>query len=77
MEIKVLFEGMPILEGLKSGDTVTVEEGETVSDLLLRYNVRKEFHDFVILLVNGEHQDVSYVFRDKDELKLFVPVSGG
>lgn len=77
MEIKVLFEGMPILEGLKSGDTVKVEEGETVSDLLLRYNVKKEFHDFVILFVNGEHQDVSYVFRDEDELKFFVPVSGG
>ena len=77
IKVKIFFEGPSVMDGIKSGDELEVESGTTVSDLLRRCDVQEEFQDFIIPFVNDEHAESSYVFKENDECKLFLPVSGG
>ena len=77
MKIKINFEGRSPFESLQNGDEIEVEPGSTIADLLTRLQVKEAFHAFVIPFVNGDHKPLTYVFEDQDELKLFLPVSGG
>lgn len=77
MNIKVTFDGLTMIEGIKSGDIVQIEKGTTVKDLLYRIQVKEEFHPLVIPFVNEKPESLSYVFQDDDGITLFLPVSGG
>ena len=77
MNIKIKFQDPMQIEGMKSGDIIQVEEGTTLTDLLTRCNVKKEFHMFIVTLVNDKSREPSYLLQDLDEVTLFMPVSGG
>jgi len=77
MKIKIVFTGTPFIHGIKSGDTVEVNEGISIRDLLLDFHVEERFHLFIVAMVNGECREPSTHLKEKDELSLFLPVSGG
>ena len=55
----------------------TVEEGTTVAELFGRLGVEERFLQYVVPYVDDDPKDLSYVLRDGDELRPYVPVSGG
>ena len=77
IKVKIFFEGPSVMDGVKSGDTLDVERGATVEDLIRRCDVREEFRAFILPFVNDEHAEPGRVLEENDELKLFLPVSGG
>ena len=79
MEIRVIFTGPSFMDGVKSGDLVTLDKGTTIRDLYLRAGIDldERFHQFIVSTVNGDHRDPDHTLRDGDELTLFLPVSGG
>jgi sulfur carrier protein ThiS len=77
MKIKVAFTGTCFIDGLRSGDSVEVGDGTTISDFLEAHDVKPEFQPFIITFINGEPKEGSYAFQAEDELTLFLPVSGG
>jgi molybdopterin converting factor small subunit len=77
MKIKITFQGPVLIEGVNNGNFLAIEEGTTLTDLMNRCSVKKEFHMFIVTLVNGKSQDPAYLLQDQDEVTLFMPVSGG
>jgi molybdopterin converting factor small subunit len=77
MKIKITFQGPVPFDDVENGDVISMDEGATLADLLNRCNVKKEFRMFIVPLVNGEARDPAYRLRDRDEVNLFMPVSGG
>jgi len=79
VEIRIMFSGPPFMDGIESGDLVTVHEGTTIRDLYRQatLDLDEQFHQFIVSTVNGDYRDPDYVLRDGDELNLFMPVSGG
>ena len=77
MEIQITYVGKSNVLGLENGAVIRLEEGATIGNVLATLQVKKEFHDFVVPLINGAHQSVTYLLQDQDELDFFLPVSGG
>ena len=77
MEIQIRYVGKSNVLGLERGAVISVEQGSTISDVLSGLKVQKEFHEFVVPLVNGAHRSLTYVLEEGDELDFFLPVSGG
>jgi molybdopterin converting factor small subunit len=77
MMIQIRYVGKSNILGLEKGTMLRVEEGSTISDVLDTLKVDKAFHDFVVPLVNGEHQSIAHILQADDELDFFLPVSGG
>ncbi len=72
----------------KKSETVAIDEGSTVKDVLemLYHRYGRKFkklilqdfeHRSVLFVVNGESKDVSTTLSDGDELLISFPVGGG
>ena len=77
IQVKIRCAGHSLFEGIEDGDVVELEEGCTVADLFTRLGVERRFLDYVVPYVNEDPKELSYIFFDGDELRPFVPVSGG
>ncbi len=66
-----------LFEGIEDGDIVALEEGSTVADLLTRLGAEKRFLDYIVPYVNEDPKELGHVLQDGDELRPFVPISGG
>ncbi|MFH1998370.1 MAG: hypothetical protein ABIK28_01755 [Planctomycetota bacterium] len=77
MQIRIVFTGTPFIDGLSSGDSIELEEGLSIKELLLRFHVEERFHLFIVPMIHGEYRDPETLLHDQDELTLFLPVSGG
>ena len=77
MRIRVQFPAVMHLEGLKSGREVEVPIGTTIEELLTSSRVKREHLRYIIAIVNGNRRSLSYRLRDREELKLVLPVGGG
>ncbi len=77
IQVVVRFSGHALFEGIEDGDAVELEEGSTVADLLVRLGVEDRFLDYVVPYVNDDPKEPGYILQDGDELRPFVPVSGG
>jgi molybdopterin converting factor small subunit len=75
--IQIKYVGKSSILGLEKGTILQVQEGAAISDVLDTLKVERAFHDFVVPLVNGEHQSIAYILQANDELDFFLPVSGG
>ena len=77
MKIVLIFPGHFAFENMKSGDTIEIEDGSLVSDLLTNKGIKKEHQRFIIPIINGVEKRVTQVIKEGDELRLFLPVGGG
>ncbi|MEW6074228.1 MAG: MoaD/ThiS family protein [Planctomycetota bacterium] len=77
IEIRIVFAGPSMFAGVQSGDRLQLEEGTTVRDVYSRLGVKGSFQHHVVPYVNGDPRELEYVLSDGDELRPFVPVSGG
>ena len=77
IQVRIRFSGPSLFEGVESGDVLEVEEGTTVAELFGRLGVEERFLQYVVPYVDDDPKDLSYVLRDGDELRPYVPVSGG
>ncbi len=81
MQIRVLFFGM--LKELigRDADAVSLPDGSTVRDLLAHYESEvpkvKPYVPSLAISVNQEFAQASVTLRDRDEVGLLPPVSGG
>ena len=75
--IEIKYVGQSNVLGLESGTKLSIVEGTTISDVLDTLKVEKAFHEFVVPVVNEEHESITYVLQANDELDFFLPVSGG
>ena len=81
MQVRVLFFGSLRDFFGRSSETVTLPEGAPVSELLEHYLVEKpelkKFMPSIALSVNQEYATRDLYLRDRDEVALLPPVSGG
>lgn len=77
IQVRIRCSGHALFEGIEDGDVVRLEAGSTVADLLIRLGVEDRFLDYVVPYVNDDPKEQGYVLQDGDELRPFVPVSGG
>ncbi len=75
--IQIKYVGKSDVFNLKNGETLQIQEGTTISDVLDGLKVQKTIQKLVVPSVNGEHQGISYVLQANDELDLFLPLGGG
>ena len=78
-EIKVQIHLMgPVdVKNLASGDFITLKQGSSLSDLFTLIGIRAEHKRFIIATVNDKKEILYYILKDKDEVKLMLPVGGG
>ncbi|RMF97443.1 MAG: molybdopterin converting factor subunit 1 [Candidatus Schekmanbacteria bacterium] len=81
MTLKILYFAA-IREKLgKKSEEITAREGETVGDLMKRlsekYEIVAQMEKTLMVAVNKEYRDNSYLLKDGDEVALIPPVSGG
>lgn len=81
MTLKILYFAA-IREKLgKKSEEITAREGETVGDLMKRlsekYEIVAQMEKTLMVAVNKEYCDNSYLLKDGDEVALIPPVSGG
>jgi len=81
MEVEVLYFGI-VREKLSSGgETVDLPAGATVADLLevlrARLGTDNRGAGSIRVAVNREYVDSGHVLRDRDEVAVIPPVSGG
>jgi molybdopterin converting factor small subunit len=77
IRIKVLYPAIMQVETPVSGDFVSVPEGTTVKELLTYLRLKEEHHRYIIPVVDGEKRGLSYTLRNRDELRLLLPMGGG
>ncbi len=77
IQVRIRFSGPSLFEGVESGDAIEVEDGTTVAELFGRLGVEERFLQYVVPYVGDDPKDLAYVLRDGDELRPYVPVSGG
>ena len=67
----------PLIKLKGRGGTIEVSAGTTVGELLEQLGVAEKQQKFLLILVNGGKQGLSYTIQDKDDLQLFLPIGGG
>jgi len=77
MKISLIFTGHFAFEDVKSGDTIALEPGTTVSQFLTAKGIRNAHQRFVIPIINGEEKSLKHIIEEGDEVRLFLPVGGG
>jgi len=77
MKIKITFTGKVVFDNIKNGDPIEIEKGSTISDLYSKFEVKTEFHHFIVPFIDKIPKELDYVIQEGDELDLYVPVSGG
>jgi sulfur carrier protein ThiS len=77
IKVQIRCSGHGLFEGIDDGDVVEMEEGTTVAGLFKRLGIEERFQEYIVPYVNDDPKDLAYIFQDGDELRPFVPVSGG
>jgi hypothetical protein len=77
VRIHIEFSALLDLKGVTHGAKLELPDGTTPADLLTRFKVRTEHHQYVLPFVNGRRTKLSTRLRDKDRLFLSLPVGGG
>ncbi len=77
MNIHLSYVGYLELEGVESGQMISIAEHASVAMVLTRYHISNQHQRHIIPIVNGEEQRLSYVLQEGDKLTLFLPVGGG
>lgn len=81
MQVRVLFFGQLRDLAGRHSDSLALPEGATLGDLLAHYEQGiprlKEFLPSLALSLNQEYASLDAILRDRDEVALLPPVSGG
>jgi len=77
IKVTVYFTGLIDIKNLHSGDTVELNSGSSISDLYGQIGIREEHKKYIIAMINGKNEFMHYTLKDRDEVKLFLPVGGG
>lgn len=77
IRVQLRFTGLIDIKNLLSGDYITLKEGSTLSDLLTQIGIRQEHKKYIIAMVNEKKEFLHYIFKNNDQIKLFLPVGGG
>ena len=77
MNVTVQYVGYLNLAGVKNGASVEINVSTSVKILLDRFKIREEHRQYIIPVVNGKKEKLSYVLQDGDSLFLHLPVGGG
>jgi molybdopterin converting factor small subunit len=57
------------------GTIIEVNKGTIIDDLVEKYKISREIR--LIIIVNGRHENESYIINDGDRIGIFPPVGGG
>jgi len=77
IKITVSFTGLVNIKSISSGDTVVINNGANISELLSKLGIKEEHKRFIVTMVNGNKENQYYILKNCDEVKLFLPVGGG
>ncbi len=77
MLINVSYVGYLDLKGVRNGGSVGLEDYTTVEEFLDKCGMKKEHRRFVIPVVNGKRQALSYTLEENDSLFLHLAAGGG
>jgi hypothetical protein len=77
MRIKVNYAAVLKLTRIRTGETVDLPEGTTVSQLLSDSSVKEEHKKFIQVFVDEKKRDIHHILKDGEVLSLYLPVGGG
>lgn len=77
INVTVYFTGLIDIKNITSGSTITVSEGTNLGALLSILGIIEQHKKYIIAMINGKKVTLFYLLKDKDEVKLFLPVGGG
>mgnify|MGYP003603833817 CR=1 FL=1 len=77
MKIELEFAAVLNVKDVRSGSSLEIDEGTTVTDLLNRLQIDIAYHKFVIPFVNGRKTKTGDTLQNNDKVFLSLPVGGG
>lgn len=77
MEIRLEYVATMKVHGPASGSAMTVQDGDTIPDLLERLGIPERHRGVIVAFVNDAKTDRKYTLRDGDRVFLAMPVGGG
>ena len=77
MRIKITYSSILKIDDIDSGDSVEIDEGTSVSELLTKCNIIESHQTFLQIYVNGRHERLQYIIQNKDIIDLILPLGGG
>lgn len=77
MKILLTYVAWLKLSNPPSGSILEIEEGNSVSDVLLSCGLKEEHHRFIVPVVNGSVRGLNESLSDGDSLHLLMPIGGG
>ena len=77
IKITVHFTGLVDVKNIVSGSVISIPAGSNLSALLSVLGIREQHKRYIIAMINGKKETMFYSLKEKDEVKLFLPVGGG
>ena len=77
MKVTLEFSAVLDVKNFANGDSVSLDEGSTIGDLITLAGIRPEHRRYVVSLLNGREVRHEQELADGDEVFLLVLASGG
>lgn len=77
IRVTVRFTELVDIKKIKSGESIDVPEGTDISKLLSILGIIEQHKKYVVVMIRGMKEVLSYKLKNKDEVNLFLPVGGG
>ena len=77
IKITVHFTWLVDVKNIVSGSVISIPAGSNLSALLSVLGIREQHKRYIIAMINGKKETMFYSLKEKDEVKLFLPVGGG
>lgn len=77
IKITVHFTWLVDVKNIVSRSVISIPAGSNLSALLSVLGIREQHKRYIIAMINGKKETMFYSLKEKDEVKLFLPVGGG
>ncbi len=77
ISVTIHFTGLVDVKNVASGSSIDIQEGSSLSELLSILGIMEQHKRYIIAMINGKKETLCYALKNKDEVKLFLPVGGG
>lgn len=77
ISVSIHFTGLVDVKNVASGSSIDIPEGSDLSALLSILGIIETHKKYITAMINGKKETLVYALKNKDEVKLFLPVGGG
>jgi molybdopterin converting factor small subunit len=77
ISVIINFTRLVDIKKVASGDTINIPEGTDISGLLSILGIIEQHKKYIIVMISGRKENLSYKLKNGDEVNLFLPVGGG